>query len=762
LALVALERARLFADTTTTGSAWCEFHREAVDSWLTSLFEEVAAADGIRPPAALVAVGGYGRGDLCPRSDIDVMLVHEKGFDAAALADRLWYPIWDTGIHMGHSVSTPAQALSLAASDLETATSLLSLRPIAGDAALAERLRAAAVEQWRSNAKQWLTQLAISVRERHATRGDVAFAQEPDLKEDRGGLRDVQALRWADLARSVLVQDDGVVLAAAYETLLATRVELQRHTERSANTLVLEDRAAVAARLGLEPDDIMARIAEAGRAVGWRSDDAWRRVALMVRGPLGRLARRSRSLAEGVELRDGEVHVLSPAAVARPAAVLHIAEAAARHGAALSRGALEMLAGQEPVDWTDEARAALVRLLRCGRNAVGIIESLTQARIWSSAVLPEWAEVHARPQHNPYHRYTVDRHLLEAVANAAKLTETVERPDLLVMGALLHDIGKGREGDHTEAGVVMARQIATRMGFAPEDVDTIVALVEHHLLLVDAATRRDLDDPATVSRVADAVGSSERLRLLAALAEADGRATGQAAWTPWRAELVGLLVEHVEHLLEQGVPRRVAGVDLTELIDAAVDGVSADGDTITVTTADRPGVFSRVAGVLALHGLEVISATALSTESGLALSQFKVHDPLRADPPWNRVRRDVELALAGRLALDARIAERAARYRRHGGPPRSGPVVRFDDDASMDATVIDVHATDGVGVLYRITRAMMDLDLDIRSAKVQTIGHEVVDAFYVLDRHGARITDDGFRAEVARAISHALGGPGEV
>lgn len=774
----ALDRGALLADLDVRGRAWCASHAAAVDAFLREVFEAAASPD-VRAGVALVAVGGYGRGDLCPHSDIDVMLVHRGvgGGAVAEIADRIWYPLWDTGMHVGHSVTTVDQALSLARDDVDTATTLLSARLVAGDASVVDELSTGAVAQWRARARRTCTQLGLRVGERHASSAasDVAFALEPDLKDGRGGLRDIQSLWWADVAVPFLSDDDRVVLGAAYDALLDVRVELHRRTGRSGNVLVLEDRDAVAASLGVDSDALMYRIAEVGRVVAWHSDDGWRRVALMTRGPLGRrrTGRSRRVLGDGIELRDGEVHVTVDAASA-PHAILTVALAAARAHAVLSRSALDELgrcATAVAVDgWTDDARDALVALLSCGRHAVPVIEALDHVGLWSESVLPEWTGVRARPQHNPFHRYTVDRHLLETVACAARLAPSTDRPDLLVLAALLHDLGKraasaGDADDHVEAGAALARAIGARIGLAEADVDLLVSLVANHLLLVELATRRDVDDPATLQRVLDVVPDRGALRLLAALTEADARATGPAAWTPWRAELVSMLVERVDHLLANGSPP-VAAADL--LADPVVVGrlegspggrhIEADADTITVVTPDRPGVFSRIAGALALHGLEVLTADAVSTDAGAAVSRFRVVDPLRGSPPWDRVVRDVERALDGRLALSARLADRARQYRRKPIPtPRAAePVVRFDDRASRDATVVDVHTADAAGVLYGITRALAELDLDIRSAKIQTIGHEVVDAFYLVDRHGRPIDDEATRAEVVAAIRHAL------
>jgi [protein-PII] uridylyltransferase len=330
------------------------------------------------------------------------------------------------------------------------------------------------------------------------------------------------------------------------------------------------------------------------------------------------------------------------------------------------------------------------------------------------------------------------------------------------MGALLHDLGKGGPRDHTEVGTELAGTIGARVGYPPEDVDVLCALVRHHLLLGDVASRRDLDDAATIDLVASGVGSINFLQLLAALTEADAQATGPAAWGPWRADLVRTLVARVAATLRGDpmppTPAR-SWPDERDLADLAGRGRSivADNGTITVVTNDRPGILSRVAGVLALRGLDVLEAVAYSTPEGHAVSRFRVVDRLRDETPWTQIIADLEQALDGRLAIEARLADRAREYaRRRPFAPMQRTTVTFDNAASRDATVVDIEAPDAIGILYRITRALSDLDLDIRSAKVQTLGAHVVDAFYVRDRSGGKVEDAKVLAEVERAVLHAV------
>jgi [protein-PII] uridylyltransferase len=299
------------------------------------------------------------------------------------------------------------------------------------------------------------------------------------------------------------------------------------------------------------------------------------------------------------------------------------------------------------------------------------------------------------------------------------------------------------------------------MGLPPDDVETLAAMVRHHLLLPDVATRRDLADNATIDAVAEAVGDLRTLGLLAALTEADSEATGPAAWGAWKADLVRLLVSRTSHVLGGGSLDEVRDdfptAEHLELLRAGQQVLRGEGDRLTIVTTDRPGLFSRVTGVLALHGLAVLDA-AVTGLDGMALETLRVESSFGPTIAWDKVIADLEKVLEGRLALQARLAERARVYggRAKRTPVHEPPRVVIDNKASRDATVVEVHAVDSVGVLYRITRALADLDLNIVSAKVQTLGERVVDAFYVRDMAGEKLTDPAALVEVERALLHEL------
>ena len=750
------------------GTVLCRALARRTDEWLHHIFStEVADPEGI----ALVAVGGYGRAELCPYSDIDLVLLHRDRPDIGDIAPRLWYPIWDEGLKLGHSVRTPRETRDLAKTDLDTATSLLDARHIAGDPELTADLTADNDNQWRRSARRWLPLLAQRVAERHRRCGEVAFKLEPDLKQGRGGLRDLHALRWVEAAVFEMDDADSRRLWSDYEVILAARVELHRTADRPGDQLLLQEQDGVAAALDYgDADELMGAIASSARSIAWRSDEiwAWLRDSEMPPEWRRRLRRRhSRNNAEldaGVVVQEGRAVLVEGADVADPCTALRLARAAAAHELRMDRTSLGRLNKQMasmPDRWPDEARKLFVDLLMTGTQAPPVIEALDQMDLFVR-ILPEWAPNRSRPQRNAYHQFTVDRHLCEAAALAADLVDRVDRPDLLVLGALLHDIGKGYPGDHTEVGMELVADIAHRMGYPPTDVDVLVAMVEHHLLLPDVATRRDLEDPDTIAEVSRKARTVQTLRLLGALTEADSVATGPSAWSKWKASLVRELVARCAHVMEGGdideITSRFPTPEHRQMMEAGERLVLGEGDTLVVIAPDQHGMFSRVAGALALSGLRVRLAAAHS-EYGMALERFQVESTLGLEIDWPQVTAYVEQALAGRLAIEARLAERISTYEVEPDftpRPVIAPKITVDNESSSTATIIELAAQARMGLLSRVTSAMSQLGLDILSAKVQDLGGDVVHAYYVRDNEGEKVTDANHMQEINLALQHAI------
>ncbi len=748
-------RAALLADAGLHGSEFARAYAALADEWLGELL-------GDEPGVTLVALGGYGRAEMCPHSDLDVLLIHDGHRDVAALAERVWYPIWDAGVRLDHSVRTERETLRLGRSDLKVAMGLLDARLVAGAATPATELRSKATSQWYEHGRRFLAELSQSTRQRHAAHSDVAFLLEPNLKEAKGGLRDITALRAAAMAASFVAPVD--LGDDAAELLQSARIELHRGSDRINDRLLLQDQDDVAARLGYsDADEFMAAVAGAARRVAWLSDDAWRKVDGWLAGPSASRAARDRAVGPGLVIRDGELRLTEPLAETDDRLALRAAAAAATRGTPLSHQCLARLGELEPLQgpWPADARQALIDLLGSGDALVVVFEALDHYGVWSR-LMPEWEPVRSRPQRNAYHRFTVDRHLIEATRNAAAGAHQVERPDLLVVGALLHDIGKGYPGDHSVVGAELTGTIATRMGFPAADVEVLQRMVRLHLLLPDIAGRRDLDDPGTIDSVASQVVDVCTLELLEALSEADAGATGDAASSPWRRTLLGELVGRVRLRLEGRPHRPPDSADDERLLDQAHGKLLLVGEdrSVKVVAPDRPGLLSATAGVLNLNGLDVVTASLGAARDGMVVDTFRV-EPMFARPPdWPGVERDLNRVLTGELPLAERLREKERTYARRSPtaarPPDTG--VMFDNDLSASATVVEVRAPDAIGLLYRIASVLGELGLDIRHATVSTVGHQAVDSFYVVGATGSKL-DAEQRREVETAISAEVGEP---
>jgi [protein-PII] uridylyltransferase len=361
--------------------------------------------------------------------------------------------------------------------------------------------------------------------------------------------------------------------------------------------------------------------------------------------------------------------------------------------------------------------------------------------------LPEWARIRSAPQHNPVHRFTIDRHLVETAANAAAHAREVARPDLLVLCALLHDIGKGLPGDHSTVGAPIAAGVAERIGLPATDVEIVHRVVRQHLLLPDTATRRDLADPITIDMVAEAVRDSTTLDLLYALARADAAATGPAAWSAWKGRLVAELVRKVAGALAGHAPEPPPAAPPRP--EGPLPAVRVTAERVTVTARDRRGLLASVAGCLALHRLEVVTADA-STVDGLAYVSCAVQPRYGGAVDVEGLAVDLRRGLAGELPLQRRLAPRRPNGTAASPEPPLEPRLMWQP--ATDAAVLEVRAADSPGLLYRIAHALEDAGADVRAARISTLGTAVVDAFYL----EGTSWDDGRRAEIEKAVLDAL------
>ncbi|CAB4923389.1 MAG: [protein-PII] uridylyltransferase [Actinobacteria bacterium] len=724
------------------------------DDWLRGLFR---TAEGGGNDLCLLAVGGHGRMELAPGSDLDLVVLHRTDpRRAARTAELLWYPIWDSGLRLDHSVRTVGEARRMASDDMKVLLGMLDARVVAGDETVAEQLKASVFADWRSMAPRRMPDLRALVDIRRERFGELATLLEPDLKEAYGGLREATVLRAIAASWITDIAHSGWEEAVGF--LLDARWALHAATGRSDDVLRLQEQEQVAAELGLaDADALLRRAYESARSIAYASDSAWHRVSrLTTKAPRFSLrqVRRPGSdrvpLAEGVVVQAGEVVLATEARPDRdPTLVLRAAATAAQLGLPLAPITVQRLAAEGiplPRPWPRSARESFISLLGAGAATVGVWEALDQAGL-IAALLPGWDVVRSAPQRNAVHRFTVDRHLVETAVQASALTRSVDRPDLLLVAALLHDIGKARGGDHSVVGAELSASLVPMMGFDDEETSIIVTLVRHHLLLVETATRRDLDDPATVALVAETIGSAECLELLTALTKADALATGPAAWSDWRSRLVEDLARRCRAALAGRTPPQAPTLTEGQLSALEQEGVVVhmepheDHYSVTVAAPDRVGLLATVAGLLSLHRLQVRAARVVTI--GERAAQVWTVQPMFGDPPGvGQFSEDLRRALDGAIDVEAKLRERDQAYARTPAVPRPAPRVDVLTDAADRSTVLEVRAHDESGLLHRIASAVAAAGAGISGAKVATLGSDAVDVFFLVDPHGLPLSED--------------------
>jgi [protein-PII] uridylyltransferase len=735
------------------------------DTLLQDVFASALAAtnDGNWQGLALVAVGGYGRSELSPASDLDVVLLHDPAIPEDRIrevAEATWYPLWERGVALDHSVRNTVQMRQAALEDYRAATGMLDARHVAGDSALVLASRAEVLADWRREARSRLTELREASAKRVERFGWLAHSAVPDLKESGGGLRDGVVMRA--LVATWLIDVPHAESESLRSALLDVRDALHSVAGRRLEKFDPEQIVEVAAFLGREPEALEYETRNIGRRIAHIASLAWRRVDDALAGPRSSTPRRPvvERIADGVGRLGDEVVILAGTDVAAdPEVALRAAAAAARAGLEFESSSAAHLADHLtplPEPWPASAQRALVDLLTAGPGLATVWDELDYWGVvehW----LPEWKDIRLRGSSSPVHRFTVDRHTIETCVNATALARTVARPDLLAVGALLHDIGKGPDvGDHSVVGEAMALGIAARWGFDAEDSATIAKLVRHHLTLPNVATRRDIEDPSTAVNVAESVESEEFLDLLAALTASDARATGPTAWTAWRRGLVEGLVEKTRQVLDGTAPEDTgyegwpASVPLPAAGELRMDEVRLQvenhrgGSLLTFVLRDRPGIMAAIAGCFALIGLEIRSART-QTVGDAAMSMWEV---TRADVDESRVRERLVPILNGEVDL----AERLALSHRDDAEPSR---IRILPRRSQTATLFEVRAQDRRGLVWTVCKEIAGYGHSIRSAHLSTYGTEARDVFYVVDDDGNPLDDDvamKLRADIATAV----------
>ena len=726
---------------------------DASDRELVDLFRGALAASGITErQISLAAVGGFGRGELSPGSDLDILFTHigltEKSL--SVFIKSMLNPLWNVGRQIDYSVRTRSETKTISKDDIKVIFGLLDIRHITGNQELTIGVSADAGKQWRRRIRSYLPMARESIDLRTRTFGELAFLLEPDIKESRGGLRDLNAIR--SLAKSEFVPVSLDRLAAAEALFSSVRDCLHGVTGRSRDQLLLTEQDAVAAAMGFADADIlMLEVSKAARSVDYVMQLMWSSIEDRVHRISLRRSKRI-PIAKGLERLRNEISVLEGYDIASdPGIGLRAAAIAAQSGARISLESILRIAQattELPNPWPRQTREDLVALIGAGAEMIDVFESLDQEGLISKWI-PEWEHVRFLPQRNVLHHHTVDRHMLETASRAANLTREVHRPDLLLVGALFHDIGKGYvDKDHSEYGAELIGPMARRLGFNANDAATLATMVLQHLLIPTVATRRDIDDPQTIEYVLSLVDSAQTLELLHALCIADGEATGRTAWSDWKARLASNLISRTLSAMHGVDPPPQPELTPAQLAKVSKEELSLEifehGDVfdIEIVAPDRVGLLSAIAAVFTVARIDVRSAKTRTVDH-VAVMNWIVTADINVPPPSREGLLDlIERALVGTEDLRIRIEERIRAYRRRPGILVPPPVVSAITENVTDATIIEVRMHDRPALLYTVATAISEFGIDIRGAIVSTLGAEAFDTLYVTDVTGAPLSSE--------------------
>jgi [protein-PII] uridylyltransferase len=809
--------------------------RLAADVVVTSLYPLANPTQSER--LALVAVGGYGRGQMAPFSDVDIVFVTpwKQTPWGEQVIETLLYLFWDLGLKIGHATRSLDDVVRIGRADMTVRTAFLESRFVWGDQPLYEEATARfRKEVVAGTARAFVAEKLAEREARHQRMGDSRYVVEPNLKEGKGGLRDLHALFWigkylhqvdsiADLVeKGLLTAAELRQFRRAESFLWAVRIMLHHVTGRAEERLTFDVQRELAARLRYANRDSMSAVERFMRhyflmvkSVGDLTglflahlDESTARPAW-----LPSLTRRPARL-KGFTLKRGQIGVPSDDFFkADPVRLLEMFALADSEGLAIHP--LAMRAAARDANLIDErvrrdrtANALFLAVLTSPRDPEAVLRWMNEAGVFGRFV-PDFGRVVAQMQYDMYHHYTVDEHTIRAIGLVAR----VERGDLkaehslssaiihqlvnrrvLHVAVLLHDIAKGRGGDHSLLGADIARRLCPRLGLSKEETETVAWLVEYHLLMSRTAFKRDLADFKTILDFAEKVASPERLRLLLLLTIVDIRAVGPGVWNGWKAQLLRELYESAEEVLrlghkQKGRTERIAAkqaglkaalgwperrfnayakrlpdsywiAEAPEVL-AANAALVAEADAgeqllaigctpdpnrgttlVTIYATDHPGLFYRIAGAISLAGANIFDARIHTTRDGMAIDNFVVLDPLgrpfAEQQQLARLKRSIADVLEGRIRLADKLAARPL-ARRKAELFRVEPRVLIDNKASNRYTVIEVNASDRPALLYALTNGLFQQKLTIHSAHIATYGEKATDTFYVTDLTGAKI-----------------------
>jgi [protein-PII] uridylyltransferase len=833
-------------------------HAQLVDRLVQSLTRLIvgdARTAGLSPtPFVVVALGGYGRGELHPSSDVDLMVVYDGELSpfVQRVMQELLYTLWDLGLQVGHSLRSLDDCVAMARTDFPSRTSMQEARLIEGDRRLFGRFgRVLRANVYRQDFGEFLAMTLAEREQRYRKFGASPYIGEPNVKESAGGLRDMHTAMWLGSAKfgtrtlreladkSLITPREQAGADAALTFLWRVRNELHFSSGHKNDVLTRDLQPQIAKNLGYENagdtlgvERFMRDYYLHARTIHRLS----RRLIARCQETLSRRGsaerrQRQQALADGLVFFDGRLHVADRHADGQrldPVRLMKVFWHLHRLGCDLSPN-LER-AVEDSLDAVDDAvrtspavREVFLDICRSwGRVALTLAEMHELGLL--GRYLPEFGALTCLVQYDVYHKFSADQHSLLAVehlealapgqsaesAGAAQVFSEVEKPELLMLGMLLHDIGKAKGHGHVAKGIPLVRDLTQRLGLPPDDAGMVEFLVAHHLTMSHIAQRRDIDDPKTIADFATTVGDPQRLRMIYLLTYADMRAVGPGVLTPWQAsilhelyrrtlarltggreekpnrtQLVGRLSEVVRgdvplqtvkghvamvadrYLTSTGVQRMADHLRLIARLDGAPVATELfhhpdlGSSELVVVTRDVPGLFALIAGTLAAHGVNIMSAQISTRADGIAIDTFQVNDPageaVTAAARWNRVLDGLRAVLGHEQTVETLLERRRAGRPATDGPGRAR--IAVDNRLSDDHTVIEVKCPDRLGLLYLITRTLSAQGLDIASARIATEIDQAFDTFYVHDRAGRKLDEPEQTERIRGALEQALAQP---
>ena len=796
-------------------------HTHMVDGLVRKAFQR-AQLQASHRSVCLIAVGGFGRAELAPCSDVDLLLLHSsRTEDLSPLNEKILYPLWDLGIDVSCSSRSISECLRMAQSDLHVKTGLIDGRYLDGEYGLFRNLHDLFTKKvLHRNIRGFAEALARDLRLRRQKYEDPSYVLEPNIKDGKGGLRDFQIGRWIVRAKyktdrwdSILFPDHSRTLDESLQFLWAVRNRLHQISGRKQDDLTFESQEKIAPALGFSGgtkgvEEMMRRFHLSAQKISGFVDDVLERV-LHEPSPMKKafFHFRRKKIDENFGIFFGEVHLIDPVTLKRdPPQLMTLFEHCQIQQVKMDYRTEEAVIEALPfVDDhfrdSEEVNRTFLSILRRGKGADGLLKKMHELE-FLSAYIPEFSGVEGRVHYDLYHVHPVDIHSLLAVEELGKLREgyyqkefplltslagEVEKPDILLLTTLLHDIGKGGEGDHSSVGAGIAKRIASRMGLSAEDGDLVEFLVGHHLSMLETAFRRDVHDEQTILRFASEVEGLTRLKMLYLLTFADIKAVGPEAWTSWKDSLLMELFLRTSHLLENEALRGpfLNGEAMIEKLKKALppDLVSIYSEhlpdrylscfspeeirhhlemarslkeetlvvewevdkeiraKVTVCTEDRYGLFSKIAGSMFLNRLNILEAQIHTWGNDVALDTFWVEDSTKEiEQRLKQFENDLKQILSGKVSLrDLLSKKEEAKWVRQKVVPGVSPEVKINNGDSDFYTIVEIVGKDRMGILHEITQALTDHGCNIHFARISTLGNRIVDVFYVQDSLGEKI-----------------------